>query len=244
MRFYRRLQPFHAISFDLDDTLYSNKPIMLATEQKMVAYFNNVISDYAVDCGVDSSSSFDFRFWSPFRQQAIADKPELKHDIGLLRQQSYFLGALSLGMNRKDAQSFADLALCYFIEQRSNFTLPQHTHDFLSYLKSKRPLVAITNGNVDTDRIGIAPYFSHHFHASIEHNLKPAPDMFDKTCLALQITPVQLLHVGDCGSNDVYGAIDAGCQSAWLNQYQVGKPLKLLPTLELENIEKLTNILT
>ncbi len=67
--------------------------------------------------------------------------------------------------------------------------------------------------------------------------------MFDKTCLALQIAPEQLLHVGDCGSNDVYGAISAGCQSAWLNQYQVGKPLKVLPTLELENIEQLADIL-
>lgn len=240
MRFYRRLLPFHAISFDLDDTLYSNHPIMLATDKKMVAHFKVVFRQYKIKTEL---YTFDFRFWWPFRQQALAQTPNLKHDIGLLRQQSYYLGALSLGLTSKEAELLAYSALSYFVEQRSNFSLPQRTHDLLKFLQSKLPLVAITNGNVDTDRIGIAKYFTEHFHASMDNKLKPDRDMFDKTCLALSIKPEQLLHVGDCGKNDVLGAINAGCQSAWLNQFQVGKPLKVLPTLTLDNIEQLANIL-
>ena len=239
MRFYRRLQPFQAFSFDLDDTLYSNHPIMLATDEKMVAYFKAAFNDYSVDSRL---YSFDFRFWWPFRQQAILQAPALKHDVGLLRQHCYYLGALSLGLTSTEAQSFADRALTYFVEQRSNFSLPQQTHDFLIYLQSKMPLVAITNGNVDTNKIGIAKYFSAHFHASTENKLKPDHDMFHKACSALQIAPEQLLHVGDCGKSDIFGAINAGCQSAWINSYQVGKPLKLLPTLALDNIEQLIKL--
>ncbi len=239
MRFYRRLQPFHAISFDLDDTLYSNQPIMLATDQAMVAYFKDILSDYGVD---QRLYAFNFRFWWPFRQQAIAQAPELKHDVGLLRLKSYYLGALSLGLTSADATTFANSALSYFVEQRSNFTLPQQTHNLLGFLQSKMPLVAITNGNVDTAKIDIAQYFSAHFNASIDNKLKPDRDMFDKTCATLQISPEQLLHVGDCGKNDVFGAINAGCQTAWLKQYQVGKPLKVLPTLVLDNIEQLSRI--
>lgn len=241
MRFYRRLLPFRAISFDLDDTLYSNHPIMLAADKKMTAYFKKTLSNYVVDKQLHDA--FNFRFWLPFRQQVIAQSPELKHDIGLLRQQSYYVGALSLGLTESEAKLFADSALAYFTEQRSNFTLPQQTHDFLTYLKSRVPLVAITNGNVDTDKIGIAQYFSHHFHASTDNKLKPDRDMFNKTCLALNIAPEQLLHVGDCGKNDVFGAINAGCQTAWLNPYQVGKPLKVLPTLALDHIEQLVKVL-
>jgi len=240
VRFYRRLLPFHAISFDLDDTLYSNRPIMLATDKLMVAYFKEGCSDFNIDSRLHA---FDFHFWWPFRQQAIIQSAELKHDVGLLRQKSYYLGALSLGLHHTEAQAFASRALNYFVEQRSNFTLPQQTHDFLRYLKQRVPLVAITNGNVDTDKIGIASYFSAHFHASINNKLKPDSDMFDKTCKALQISSGQLLHVGDCGKNDVFGAINAGCQTAWLNPYQVGKPLKILPTLALDNIEQLIKIL-
>ena len=240
MRFYRRLHPFNAISFDLDDTLYSNHPIMLATDTRMIAYFKSTFSDYGLDSRL---YSFDFSFWWPFRQQVIAQSPALMHDISLLREKSYYLGALSLGLTRIEAQSVADSALDYFVEQRSNFTLPQHTHDFLSHLKSKVPLVAITNGNVDTDKIGIAQYFSAHFNASTDNKLKPNRDMFDKACAALEIRQNQLLHVGECGKNDVFGAINAGCQTAWLNPYKVGKPLKVLPTLALDNIEQLTKIL-
>jgi len=240
VRFYRRLLPFKAISFDLDDTLYSNQPIMLATDKKMVAYFKKSFNDYSVDSHL---YAFDFSFWWPFRQQVIAQSPGLKHDIGLLREKSYYLGALSLGLARAEAEKFAELALCYFVEQRSNFTLPQHTHDLLSYLQGKMPLVAITNGNVDTDKIGLAKYFSAHFNASIQNKLKPDRDMFNKTCAALQINPVQLLHVGDCGKNDVFGAINAGSQTAWLNPYHVGKALNVLPTLALDNIEQLRKII-
>jgi putative hydrolase of the HAD superfamily len=239
VRFYRRLLPVDAISFDLDDTLYSNHPIMLATDKQMVSYFTRVLADFGIDT---TKALYNFRFWFVYRQQAIARWPQLKHDVGLLRQKSYVLGALALGLKSIAAEEFANLALAYFVEQRSNFTLPQHTHDFLSDLKKKKPLVAITNGNVDTDRIGISQYFSHHFHASIENRLKPDADMFNKTCLALDINPEQLLHVGDCGKNDVLGGINAGCQTAWLNQYHVGKPLKVLPTLALDYIEQLADI--
>jgi putative hydrolase of the HAD superfamily len=239
MIFYRRLLPFHAISFDLDDTLYSNHPIMQTTDKKMVGYFTRVLADYGIDT---AKMSFNFRYWFPFRQQAIARWPLLKHDVGLLRQKSYLLGALALGLDSGAAEEFANSALAYFIQQRSNFTLPQHTHDFLAYLKRKRPLAAITNGNVDTDKIGISQYFSHHFHASIENRLKPDADMFNKTCLALDIKPAELLHVGDCGKNDVLGGINAGCQTAWLNQYHVGKPLTVLPTLALDHVEQLASI--
>lgn len=241
MRFYRRLHPFHAISFDLDDTLYSNHPIMLATDTKMIAYFKSIFSDYGLDSNL---YGFDISFWWPFRQQVITHSPALKHDISLLREKSYYLGALSLGLTSAEAQSVADSALGYFVEQRSNFSLPQHTHDFLSFLKSKVPLVAITNGNVDTDKIGIAKYFSAHFNASTDNKLKPDRDMFDKACKVLKISPKQLLHVGDCGKNDVFGAINAGCQTVWLNPYQVGKPLKVLPTLALDHLEQLTHIFT
>ena len=37
MKFYRRLANIKAISFDLDDTLYSNRPVMVAIEKKMIA---------------------------------------------------------------------------------------------------------------------------------------------------------------------------------------------------------------
>ena len=39
MKVYRRLQSVKAISFDLDDTLYSNYPVMIAANKGMARYF-------------------------------------------------------------------------------------------------------------------------------------------------------------------------------------------------------------
>lgn len=240
MKFYRRLQAFHAISFDLDDTLYSNRPVMVATDQKMTAYFHDVMAEYGVD---SSKFIFNARYWFRYRQQAIKQQPALKHDVGLLRERSYFLGACARGLTEPMALKVAKAGLDYFYAERSNFSLPQQTHDLLNALKQRYPLVAITNGNVDAEKINIAQYFSAHFHASIENKRKPDADMFVKTCLALNISPKQLLHVGDCGKNDIYGGVNAGCQTVWLNKYDVGKPLTVLPTMVIDDIEQLRQLL-
>jgi putative hydrolase of the HAD superfamily len=241
MRFNRRLQPFQALSFDLDDTLYSNHPIMLTTNASMIDYFKSELQNYHV---VVDNYRFDFKFWFAFRQQALQQNPTLKHDVGLLRLHSYRLGALSLGLSVPAAEQFSNAALSHFTQLRSDFSLPQRMHDFLGYLQTKLPLVAITNGNVDTKRIGIASYFSHHFNATIDNRQKPDADMFNKACRALNILPQQLLHVGDCGRSDIFGGIQAGCQTVWLNRYHVGKPLTVLPTLELDDIYQLRHMVT
>ena len=68
MQFYRRLKQVKAISFDLDDTLYNNRPIMLAIEDKMVGYFAEKLSAYEF--------TFNRRYWASFRRQAIQRDPD------------------------------------------------------------------------------------------------------------------------------------------------------------------------
>lgn len=38
MRFYRQLAPIAAITFDLDDTLYDNRPVIDKTEQELLNF--------------------------------------------------------------------------------------------------------------------------------------------------------------------------------------------------------------
>jgi FMN hydrolase / 5-amino-6-(5-phospho-D-ribitylamino)uracil phosphatase len=241
MRFNRRLTPFKAISFDLDDTLYSNFPVMMATDAKMVAYF-------AEHFGNKLDSEYDYHFWFAFRDQALILNPQLTHDIGELRLQSYYLGIQSLGFSSANAMKMAEQALSYFVEQRSNFTVPQSVHQLLTNLRKHWPIIAISNGNVDTKAIGIRHYFDAIYHAGLhkDQNLKQKPDvdMFNRACQRFNLQPEQLLHVGDCGENDVLGAIRFGCQTAWVSTYDVGKPLTLLPTIELTDVAELHRLIT
>ena len=247
MRFYRRLSHIKAISFDLDDTLYHNKPVMLAIEKKMVAYFSRLA--VIATLTITPPKVFDYRFWSTFRHQAIKQQPDLGHDVVRLRLVTYQLGFKALGMNVNIAEQQARTALAYFISLRSDFKVPDASKKLLACLRLQYQLVAISNGNVDTKAIGLAPYFQHVYHAGWQENgtllrQKPTGDMFAMVCQQLDIIPSQLLHVGDCGRADIQGAILAGCQAAWLSCFDVGKPITLIPHIELTELSQLRLLLT
>ena len=235
MRFNTRLSPFSVISFDLDDTLYHNTPVMQATDIKMIAYFKALLAD--------KTHSYDYHFWFPFRQQALQQDAELIHDVAALRQQSYYLGMQSLGITSEQAANMAQQALEYFVKQRSNFVVPAEIHQLLAKLKKKWPLVAISNGNVDTEQIRLSQYFTEILHAGNGLKQKPAADMFTIASEKLAVPTKQFLHVGDCGRNDIYGARKAGCQTAWISSYDVGKPITVLANIELANVIDLQRLL-
>ncbi len=247
MKFYRRLSAIKAISFDLDDTLYSNKPVMLAIEKKMLAYFTDVFNCNQHELA-KADKNFNSRYWYPFRQQAINAQPDLAHDVVQVRLVTYRLGFAALGFSYDVAQQMAQAALDYFISLRSDFVVPTSSKQLLADLSKKYPLVAISNGNVDTKALGISQYFQHVYHAGWQANghllkQKPANDMFILACQELAIKPQQLLHVGDCGCADIQGALQAGCQTAWLSCYDVGKAITVLPHLALDRLSQLEQLL-
>lgn len=247
MKFYRRLAPFKAISFDLDDTLYSNHPIMQVTGSAMVAYFQKELPKL-LENTTDIQTEYDINFWSPYKNKAIAFNAELTHDVSALRIESYYLGLIDLGIAKKQARQAAEKALAHFDFHRSNFSVPNNIHNLLSVLAKKWPLIAISNGNVNTHTIELNQYFSAVYHAGgqssgKQNRQKPCSDMFDHACNHLNIHPSELLHIGDCGKADILGGILAGCQTAWVSSFNVGKPLSILPHLELSDVEELHQFL-
>jgi HAD superfamily hydrolase (TIGR01549 family) len=241
MKFYRRLRPFKAISFDLDDTLYSNQPIMKAAEASMEAYFSKQFE--AVVAKNDKELIFDRKFWQPYREQAIKILPELAYDVVRLRLESYYHGICALGYSSEDAHQQADLAIHTFNVERSNFVVPDKAHQLLTHLKKHYPIVSISNGNVDTNAIGIDGYFQHIYHATGGVKQKPDAQLFNMACKDLNIEPHELLHIGDCGLADIEGAIAAGCQTAWVSCYNVGKPIKVLPHVVVADISTLAKLI-
>ena len=252
MQIYRRLNAIKAISFDLDDTLYNNRPVMIAIEKQMLSHFDDLLSTYTAEKTV-----FNRRYWSPYRDAAIKQSPEITHDVVALRYESYRLGLLALGFEHVQAELQAKASLDYFIQLRSDFSVPQASIDLLATLSKHYPLVSISNGNVDTKALGIDQYFTHIYHAGYQPEefaqqhqqqgellkQKPETDMFDRVCQQLNILPSELLHVGDCGLADIHGALEAGCQTAWLPHYGVGKALKQLPHIELNDVTELLQLL-
>ena len=78
MNFYRPLRPFKAISYDLDDTLYDNRPIIAKAEVDFITYLT---SNYK------KLEALDTRKWDLYKTLLAQESPDLIHDVSLWRKE-------------------------------------------------------------------------------------------------------------------------------------------------------------
>lgn len=234
MEFFRRLGPIRAISFDLDDTLYDNRPVIERAEQWMVTHMRETYPETAL---------YDRMAWNRLKQRLQQQDPALRHDVSLCRRCMLRDGLLSGGMALARAEQEADVVFARFLEVRSQVTVPAATARVLQTLATRYPLVVITNGNVLVDRLGLDHHFQHILKPGGGLRMKPAPDLFHDMACRLGLPPSQILHVGDDVTTDVAGAVHNGFRSAWLNDVgQSWRRLRILPDVMLTRLEQLLQL--
>lgn len=198
-----------AISFDLDDTLYDNKPVIKKAFQ--------VLYNYLVHRYPKISSCYNF---DAFLKAAILKyKQPLTTNINELRRR-HIQEVLKNSGYQPDMEGEAvmiEQAFQVFWQARQNVELFPDTIRVLKKLSARYPLIAISNGNACIKSIGIDKYFFCAISAFDTGKPKPDSSMFLLACEKLAIKPEQLLHVGDDLENDIAGAYNAGCRSVWFN---------------------------
>ena len=201
-----RADQIDAISLDLDDTLWPVMPALLKAEQDMHQWLQARAPATAALCSVDR-----IREIRVLVAMAHADRA---HDMGWLRLES-LRRALQEG---GDDPALAVGAFNVFLDGRQKVTLYGEVHQVLQRWKSRYKLLAVTNGNADMERIGIA----HHFDVSIAaHEIgvgKPDRRIFEHACAQAGLSPSRVLHVGDDLELDVQGARRAGLHAAWIRR--------------------------
>ncbi len=235
MRLYKNLSPIHALSFDLDDTLYDNSQVITAAELAMQQRLTQLKPELAHN---------DPQYWWQQRKLLAAQDAEIRHDVSRWRLLAVEQGLVAQGLSTCEAGEVAELALGAFLQERTKISVSAEVKQLLATLASRFPLVAITNGNADIQRMGIASYFQFALRAGPDGRMKPYPDLFQHAAKRLELEPGQILHIGDHVRSDVLGALNAGCQAAWLNpanspQPQTAKPPLVLPHLELSDLAQL-----
>ena len=235
MEFFRRLGAVRAISFDLDDTLYDNRPVIEHAEQWMVAHMRDRYLETAM---------YDRSWWHRLKLELQRQQPALVDDVSLCRRVLLQRGLMEGGMAETLARQEAESVFALFLEVRSQIAVPDTTRRILSALAQKYPLVVITNGNVLLERLGLEGQFQHVLKAGGGFRMKPAPDLFTDMARRLQLAPQQILHVGDDVTTDVAGAVHNGYRSAWLNDVgQDWRTLRILPDVMLTRLEQLLTLL-
>jgi len=234
MKFYRGLQPIKAMSFDLDDTLYDNRPVIRRLTREVTEWFH---LHHPVSATRPES------WWLEIKKQLAQQDRWLLSDLALWRQRTTQEGLVRLGYSIEQAECAAKELMEVVLQLRSDFTVPKQTHDVMVQLAERMPLVAITNGNVDLKRIGIEDYFSLVLKAGRDGWAKPAADMFVKAANHLSLPSQQILHVGDHLTTDVAGAKLNGFQACWFNDQGADlskdRHARTLPDIEIHQLDSL-----
>lgn len=238
MRFYRPLGAISALTFDLDDTLYDNRPVILRTEQETLKFLRN----YHPSLVALENSDFQ-----RLRQALRKAEPEIYHDVTEWRRRAVEQAMLDAGLSPDEAAAGADAAMVNFATWRSRIDVPQETHDTLAALAKKWPLVAITNGNAQPELFGLNDYFKFVLRAGPDGRSKPYHDMYHLAAERLALPLSEILHVGDDLTTDVAGAIRCGMQACWIKPENAdlmqATDSRLLPHIEISRLASLSTLI-
>jgi HAD superfamily hydrolase (TIGR01549 family) len=221
-----------AITIDLDDTLWPIWPTIERAEKAL----HHWLCDHAPMTAALFSNPAALR---DIRGEMTTARPDLKHDMSALRRESIRLALYRAGEDPR----MADAAFEVFFAERQRVTLFEDALPALEYLSARYPLVALSNGNADLRRIGLA----HLFRASIcarEFGVgKPDPRIFHAAAGAADTMPQDILHIGDDATLDALGALNAGMQAAWLNRSDAIWPHEQEPHIELAHLGDLSDLI-
>ena len=194
------------LSFDLDDTLWPVMPVITAAEEAMLKWlrerYPRTVSGHSIESMRELRAAVAERF------------PQHGHDLTFLRHRS--LKDLFAAAGHEE--SLADEALEVFLSARNRVEFYDDVRPALERLSSRYRLFALSNGNADLRRCGIADLFAGHVTARAAGAAKPDARIFAQLAAAAGVEPAQVLHIGDDPLADVVGATQAGMQTAWLNR--------------------------
>jgi len=159
------------------------------------------------------------------RARIAAQFPERNHDMTFLRHRALSEMFAAAG----HSESLADEAFEVFYAARNRVRLYDEVEGSLKRLSERYRLFAISNGNADLKRCGIAHWFEGHVTAISAGAAKPDIRIFTRLLDAARVEAGQVLHIGDDPHLDVIGATNAGMQAAWLNRGAKSWPAQLPP---------------
>ena len=201
------LPKIKAIGLDLDDTLWPIWPTIERAERQLQLWLAQHAPRTALVFGDPAQRV-------ALREAVARDQPAIRHDMSALRREMIRGGLRQCG----EDPFLAEPAFQVFFEHRMRVDFYEDALPALQFLAARFPVVALSNGNADVDRVGIGE----HFHASLSaHRFgvgKPDSRIFHAAAAAAGVQPDEVLHIGDDPHLDVLGALNAGMQTVWLNR--------------------------
>ena len=202
----------HAITLDLDDTLWPIAPVMQRAEAALDAWMREHAPAAAQRWPVAQMRAL--------RERISARHPELAHDYSEQRRRSLTHAFAECGV---DAVHVDPAFEAYYAARNAVDCYPDAI-EALQRIAALLPVAALTNGNADLDRIGLSAHFRFSLSAREHGRGKPSACLFHAACERFGIAPQYVLHVGDDTELDIVGAHQAGLRTCWINRDGRGWP--------------------
>ncbi|MDE3231778.1 MAG: HAD family hydrolase [Pseudomonadota bacterium] len=196
-----------AISLDLDDTLWPVWPTIGRAEETLAQWLAEKAPLTVPLCAIPG-------YQRQIREEMPALRPDLGNDLSALRREAIRVLLKRAG----EDPNLAEPAFEVFFEARQKVVFFDDALPALQFLNAKFPMVALSNGNADIQKVGLAAYFKAAFNPINLGVGKPDPQMFHAGAQALGVLPDEVLHIGDDPHLDVLAAQRAGLQAVWVNR--------------------------
>jgi putative hydrolase of the HAD superfamily len=195
-----------ALTLDLDDTLWPVLPALERADQAVDAWLRQHHPEVARALPITAMREL--------RAQIAAERVDLAHDFTTQRQLTMRHAFAACGI----ATAPIDVLWEIYFAARNSVELYPDSLPALQRITARWPVVSLTNGNADLQRIGIHAHFAHQICSRDTGMAKPDPRIFLAAAELLGLAPTEILHVGDDPDMDMVGARDAGLRTAWINR--------------------------
>ncbi len=222
----------YAVTLDLDDTLWDTAPVIQRAEEVTHGWleqnFPRITARYSVADLMD------------LRREVSANEPERAFDFTYMRRKTFHIVAQEVGYPPAEV---VDFAFAVFLRERHRVTLFDDVLPTLQQLHGQYRLVALSNGNAEIDRIGLAHLFEFALCAREVGRPKPHPAIYTSACARLKVQPHETVHVGDHLEHDVAGAAAAGLRTVWLNRQRLVSGVQTTADAEIHSLIELPEVL-
>ena len=219
-----------ALSLDLDDTLWPIWPTIERAEAALESFLRERCPRTA--------EKFPIAVMRELRERIANEYPQYRHDFTRQRKLSL---AHALRCSGED-EAHVEEAFSAFHAERNCIDFYPDALGALDRLAARWPIAALTNGNADLHKIGIADRFIAIVAARDAGHAKPDAPIFLAACARLGVEPGEVLHVGDDPLLDVAGASWAGMRTCWINRRDEAWPEHLpTPDLQFTTLEALAD---
>lgn len=255
-----------AIVFDLDDTLLWDKKSVETAFLKTCEYaaqvhdLNPAELEEAVRLEArklyETYDTYDFTqiiginpfegLWGTFDDEGVYFQ-KMKAIVPGYRKEAWTNGLQRIGINDKNLGS--TLAELFPQERKKHPFLYEETFKVLDRLRDTYKLVLLTNGSPSLQQTkleitsALVPYFDQITISGAFGIGKPDASIFQHVLAESGVTTDEAIMVGDNLMTDILGASRVGMRSVWINRENKLPSEEVVPTYEIDHLEKLFPIL-